>query len=109
MAKTEKLPPITPGEMLLTEFLESLKLSQNQLATEIRVTTPRINHVIKNDGCITPELAVRLGRFFRTGPEFWLNLQQRYDLEMTKDEFAEKVERTIEPIDESILDDVLIS
>ena len=87
MAK--KLHPITPGYILLEEFLKPLELSQNKLARELDVPAARINSIIRNTRRITVDMAIRLGRFFNTGPELWLNLQQRYDLKIA--------EQTIEP------------
>ncbi|MBZ0255000.1 HigA family addiction module antidote protein, partial [bacterium] len=87
MAK--KIHPVTPGDILLEEFLKPLELSQNKLARELDVPAARINSIIRNTRRITVDMAIRLGRFFNTGPELWLNLQQRYDLKIA--------EQTIEP------------
>ena len=104
MAKSKKLRPIPPGEILLTEFLEPLGLSQNKLAIALRVSPPRINALVRGKYRITPEFALRLGRFFRTGPELWMNMQKDYDLEVAKDELAEEIERTVRPISDELLD-----
>ncbi len=78
MAK--ELTPVTPGEILLEEFLKPLGLSQNKLARELDVPAARFNSTVKGVRRITVDMALRLGRFFKTGPELWLNMQQRYDL-----------------------------
>ena len=78
MIRTESLIP--PGEILLEEFLRPMKISQNKLAMDIRVPTPRINAIVNGKRAITADTALRLGRYFGTGPEFWINLQNNYDL-----------------------------
>ena len=78
MIRTENL--ITPGEILLEEFLRPMKISQNKLAMDIRIPTPRINAIVNGKRAITADTALRLGRYFGTGPEFWINLQSNYDL-----------------------------
>jgi antitoxin HigA-1 len=72
--------PTHPGEMLLCEFLEPMGLTQRDLADAIRVPYQRINEIVRGRRGITPGTALRLGRFFGTSPDFWLNLQVRYDL-----------------------------
>lgn len=94
-----KLAPIHPGEILDRRFLKPLSMSQNRLATELRIPSSRVTPIVNGKRRITPELALRLGRFFNTGPEFWMNLQQRYDLEVAQDRFEAEVEKGIEPID----------
>lgn len=70
---------ITPGEILLEEFLKPLNLSQNELARALDVPAGRINDVVRGKRGITPDTAARLALFFKTSPEFWLNLQARHD------------------------------
>ncbi len=96
MAK--KLEPVTPGSILLTEFMEPLGLSQNKLARELDIPAARVNAVVNNTRRITTDMALRLGRFFKTGPELWLNLQQRYDLKVAQSEIGEQIEKRITPI-----------
>lgn len=82
MANEEKyLPPIHPGEILLTEFMEPLNLSQNRLAREIGVPPRRINEIVHGKRTITADTAVRLGKFFGTSAQLWLNLQSHYELD----------------------------
>ena len=78
MTRMENL--IMPGEILLEEFLRPMKISQNKLAMDIRVPTPRINAIVNGKRSITADTALRLGKYFGTGPEFWINLQSNYDL-----------------------------
>ena len=79
------MPPVHPGEILLTEFLEPLELSQYQLARSIAVPARRINEIVHGDRRISADTALRLARFFGTSERFWMNLQSRYDLEIEKD------------------------
>ena len=74
-----KLSPITRGEILQEEFLKPLKLSQNKLARGLRITPARINDIIHGRRSITSDTAARLALYFGTSPDFWLNLQARYD------------------------------
>ena len=78
MIRTKNL--IHPGEILSEEFLKPMSISQNKLAMDIRVPTPRINAIVKGARSITADTALRLGKYFGTGPEFWSNLQSNYDL-----------------------------
>lgn len=82
MAEEEKyLKPVTPGEVLLKEFLEPLNLSQNRLAREIGVPPRRINEIVLGKRAITADTAMRLSRFLGTSAQFWMNLQSSYELD----------------------------
>ncbi len=82
MAENEKyLKPVSPGEILLTEFLEPLKLSQNQLARDIGVPPRRINEIVLGKRAITADTAMRLSRYFGTSAKLWLGLQSEYELD----------------------------
>jgi len=83
--KNEKLTPIHPGEILREEFLEPMGISQYRLAKNISVPPRRINEIVHGKRSITADTALRLGRFFGMSAQFWLNLQTRYDLEVTED------------------------
>ena len=83
--KNKQLPPIHPGEILMEEFLEPMGISQYRLAKDISVPPRRINEIVHGKRSITADTALRLGRFFGMSPQFWLNLQTRYDLEVTED------------------------
>ena len=76
------LPPIHPGEHLLEDFLKPLALSRNRLARELRVPPQRIAEIVQGRRSITADTALRLARYFAVSPEFWLNLQTRYDLQV---------------------------
>jgi antitoxin HigA-1 len=95
---TRKLKPVSPGEMLREEFLRPLKLSANQVARALGVPANRITGILNNTRGITADSALRLARYLDTTPEFWMNLQSRYDLEMAKDRMAEKVKQQVRPL-----------
>jgi addiction module HigA family antidote len=72
--------PTHPGEMLQEEFLRPMKLSQRELAEGIRVPYQRVNELVNGRRGVSPNTALRLGKFLGTSAEFWLNVQQRWDL-----------------------------
>ena len=79
------MPPVHPGEILLTEFLEPLGVSQYQLAKAVDVPARRINEIVHGQRRISADTALRLSRYLGTSERFWLNLQARYDIEIEKD------------------------
>jgi antitoxin HigA-1 len=79
------MPPVHPGEILLTEFLEPLGVSQYQLAKAVDVPARRINEIVHGQRRISADTALRLARYLGTSEHFWMNLQARYDLEIEKD------------------------
>jgi addiction module HigA family antidote len=82
---TKAHEPIHPGEILLEEFLEPLEISQYRLAVTIGVPPRRINEIVHGKRAITPDTALRLSRALGTSERFWLNLQNRYDLDIQLD------------------------
>ena len=92
----KKLPPIHPGEILIEEFLKPMGLSQYRLAKDISVPPRRINEIVHGKRSISADTALRLGRFFGISPQFWLNLQTRFDLEVTEDLLAERLEKEVQ-------------
>jgi len=81
----KKMPPVHPGEILNEDFLKPMNISQYRLAIRIGVPPRRINEIVLGKRSITPDTALRLGRFFSMEPQYWLNLQTWYDLETAKD------------------------
>jgi antitoxin HigA-1 len=85
--------PTHPGEMLVEEFLRPMQMTQRELADAIHVPYQRINELVNGKRGITPSTALRLARFFGVTPDFWLNLQNRWDLykarQAEKDELDE--------------------
>jgi addiction module HigA family antidote len=84
--KQDRLPPVHPGEILFEEFLKPLAISQYRLAKDIHVTPIRISQIIRGKRSITADTALRLGKYFNMTPQFWLNMQDRYDLETAQDQ-----------------------
>ena len=94
--KVKKLPAIHPGEILFEEFLKPMGISQYRLAKDISVPPRRINEIVHGKRSITADTALRLGKFFKIPPLFWLNLQNRFDLEVTEDELADRLEKEVQ-------------
>jgi addiction module HigA family antidote len=86
------LPPMHPGEMLREEFLEPLGLSAGRVAKACGVPRTRIERIVREELGISGDTAVRLGKFFRTSPEFWMNLQARYEVLVAKRDAAVAIE-----------------
>ncbi len=89
-----------PGEILLEEFLKPMTISQSRLATELRVPCHRINEIVHGRRGITADTALRLSKFFGTTPDFWMNLQQSYDLAAARETLSTELPyiRTMEPV-----------
>ncbi len=83
---------VHPGEALL-EFLEDYNLSQSQLATELRVPVRRINAIVRGERSITADTAVRLARFFGNRADFWLGLQEMYDINRMHEQLASELKK----------------
>ena len=90
--KNKKFPPIHPGEILMEEFLEPMGISQYRLSKDISVPPRRINEIVHGKRSVTADTALRLGLFFSMSPQFWMNLQTRYDLEKTEDLLANRLD-----------------
>jgi antitoxin HigA-1 len=88
-----------PGEILREEFMKPLGLSANALAIALRVPATRIAEILRQEKprAITADTAIRLGRYFGTTPDFWLNLQSAYDLSRTLAEHGDEIEREVIP------------
>ena len=90
-------PPIHPGVILVTEFLEPMTISQYRLAKDIGVTARRINEIVHGRRSITADTALRLGRFFGMEAQFWLNLQTHYDMEVAQEALADRLDTEVHP------------
>src|ERR1700675_4801563 len=84
MAK--RLPPVHPGEILREEFLVPLKLTPYAVAAALNVPRTRIERIAREEKSVTADTALRLGKFFKTGAAFWMNIQARFDLETAEDQ-----------------------
>lgn len=89
------LDPITPGEILLEEFLKPLAISQNKLARDLDVPVARINDIVHGRRAITADTALRLGKYFGTSPELWLGLQMDYEMRRAKRKVGPEIEKTV--------------
>jgi addiction module HigA family antidote len=90
----KRIRPLHPGEYL-QEILEELHLSRHQIASDIGVAPMRISYLVNRKRPVTAELALRLGRYFGQSPRFWLNLQARYDLNVTEEEIGARVAKEV--------------
>lgn len=95
--RPQKMAPLHPGEMLREEFMKPLGLSANALALALRVPVTRISEIVNERRAITADTALRLSRYFRMSPNFWLRLQTQYDLEMAEDALAPVIRREVRP------------
>lgn len=91
----DKLRPIAPGEVLLEEFLQPMGISQIQLANDLNVPANRISQIIHGKREISADTALRLGKYFGIEPEFWLNLQVRYNMKIAKEKAGKKIEMEV--------------
>lgn len=89
---TKLYPPIHPGEVLNEDFIEAFGISQHKLAVEIGVPPRRINEIVHGKRGITADTALRLGKYFGIEPQYWLNLQSRYELEVAEDAVADEID-----------------
>mgnify|MGYP001612454332 FL=1 len=95
MKTAKKITCIHPGEILNEEFLKPLDISQYRLANDVNVSPRRINEIVHGERSITAATALRLSRYFKTSPEFWMNLQSYYDLERRYEIIGKKLEQEI--------------
>jgi antitoxin HigA-1 len=99
---SKKIPPIHPGEILFEEFLKPMGISQNRLAIDIRVPARRINEIVLKKRRISTDTALRLAKFFKMSPQFWLGLQMDYDLDIADDLFSDKIQKEVHEYREAV-------
>ena len=99
MSRSKRLPPVSPGEMLLEEFLKPMGISQYRLAKEIGVPAQRIGEIVAGRRAITADTDLRLCRYFGLSDGWWLRGQVRFDMELARDALASEL-RKIRPIAE---------
>ena len=95
MAKSKRLAPVHPGEVLMEDFLKPMSLSQNRLALSIGVHPRRINEIVLGKRGISADTALRLAKFFGTSPDVWLGLQKDYELDVAIDELGDRIDREV--------------
>jgi addiction module HigA family antidote len=93
--RRKKLEPVTPGEVLLEEFIKPLGISQYQIAKDVGVPPRRINEIVHGKRAVTADTALRLARYFGTSERFWLNLQAHHDLEIGKDRLGARLQKEV--------------
>lgn len=91
-----KIEPVHAGEILFEEFMQPFGLSQNKLALSLKVTPRRINEIVNKKRAITADTALRLSKFFGNSAEFWMNLQNRYELDLARDKLFDKIDTEVE-------------
>jgi len=101
MSKEKKLTAITPGEILLEDFLKPLNMNAHQLALALRVPANRIAAIIEGRRAISVDTALRLARYFEMTPRFWFNLQAQYELRKAEAELSERIDREVQPRENS--------
>ncbi len=97
---SNKMRAIHPGEILRGE-LEELELSANAFAKQLSVPVNRITSILNGKRSITADTALRFSRYFKTSPEFWLNLQTDYDLKVTMKKHGRKIQKEVHPYNEA--------
>jgi addiction module HigA family antidote len=95
-AQRKRLPPVHPGELLGDE-LHEIGVSLNELARALRVPMNRISAIVSGKRAISVDAAMRLARYFGTSPQYWLNLQSAYDLEVAEREIRPRIEKDVLP------------
>ncbi len=96
MAVRRKLPPVHPGKILADELAET-SLTANALAGRLGVPANRITAILKGQRGVTADTALRLARYFGTTPEFWLRLQQTYELRVAEIESGDEIKAQVQP------------
>ena len=97
VASGRRLAPVHPGKILRDEFLTPMRISVYELANAIKVPRSRVNDIVLGRRGITADTAMRFGRYFGSSPEFWINLQVRYDLDVADRSLWRKIEREVAP------------
>ena len=98
MKHASNLNEITPGEILVEEFMKPHGLSQSGLASALGVSPMTINQIVHGKRSVTAEVALRLGHYFGMSPQFWLNLQAHHDLEKAEDAIGSQLRREVRPL-----------
>ncbi len=93
----QRLPPVHPGQILRDDYLIPMGFSVYRLAQELRIPRPRLNDVVLGRRGVTVDTALRLGYYFGATPEFWINLQTRYDLDVADRTVRRQIEQEIKP------------
>lgn len=98
VASGKRLAPVHPGRVLLEDFIEPMGISRYRVAKNIRVPQRRIDLICRGDAAVSADMALRLGRLFGTTPEFWINLQAQYDLEVAARASGKAIAKEVVPL-----------
>ena len=96
-ARRTQLPPVHPGEILREDLMGPLGISINRLARDLRVPVTRISEIVNGRRGISADTALRLARYFGTAPQFWMNLQAAYELDVATRRSRREIERDVHP------------
>lgn len=94
----KKLKPVHPGEVLAKDFIEPMKLTRYRVAKAINVPQRRVDEICSGQRAMSADTALRLGRLFGIDPQFWMNLQGQYDLEIARRGLRKRLEAEITPL-----------
>ncbi len=94
----KKIPVLSPGEILLTEFIRPNNLTVYRVAKDSGVSQPTLQLVVTGKRAITANTALRLGLYFGIDAQFWLNLQSEYDLRLAKQKYLSRIEKEVRPL-----------
>ena len=95
--KTKPVAPVHPGETLREDFLKPLGLTADWLAMELLIPVARVDNIVLGRRAVTADTALRLARYFGTTPQFWMNLQANYDLELAQEASGAEIADRIRP------------
>lgn len=96
MKRKDKLSPVHPGDVLLEDFMKPLKLSANSVARAIGASPIAISQIVRRKRAVSPEMALKLGRYLNVSPELWTGIQADFDLEVARMELEARIQREIE-------------
>ena len=98
VATGKRLAPVHPGDVLLKDFIEPMGITRYRVAKNINVPQRRIDLICRGEAAVSAEMALRLGRVFGTTPEFWINLQAQYDLEIAERAAGKEIAKVVVPL-----------
>jgi len=96
MKRKDRLNPVHPGDVLLEDFMKPLKLSANSVARAIGASPIAISQIVRRKRAVSPEMALKLGRYLNVSPELWTGIQADFDLEVARMELEARIQREIE-------------
>jgi antitoxin HigA-1 len=98
ISRGKRLAPMHPGDILLKDFIEPMGITRYRVAKNINVPQRRIDLICRGEAAVSAEMALRLGCLFGSTPEFWVNLQAQYDLEVAERAAGKEIARAIVPL-----------